>query len=423
MGGPTHRAWRLGRCALAWLVVAGSSASSRADAPATPSTATASGVLAWVAPSSDAWAHVVAGTVLEVRVRLSLALTPPPGMQQRAALVGWAGRLAAAVVGLDTSETEASYPLSVTNVRPDGGSTLTYRVQLPIPPWVAPGTYRLALATPGGELTGAQVNVLATGTHPPGEARAGAPVHAPSDRVREAHSPATSHPPDPAAVRPFVHGAVQIERGKDRLRIASEMRDADADVRMLASGTVTVTVEGGHVAWYPSGSVAADGTVRALGVVRLEPGRDVVVTWDAGARGPIALRAGGDRRVQAGARSQLRVDGTDEGARVAWQVSDEAVAWGAAEIEHAFVRGGRESWTALAVGADGRVGRVSGEVVVEPGGAGGCSRTGKGLCGWWAGLWGALVVASRSATRRASKRAPRGGLWNRLRRVRRWRLR
>ncbi|MDH5492074.1 MAG: hypothetical protein OEY14_08975, partial [Myxococcales bacterium] len=56
----------------------------------------------------------------------------------------------------------------VVNVRPDAGASLVYRVHLPIPRWVAPGTYALRLGAPGlaSRVRVAAVRVLEPGASP-----------------------------------------------------------------------------------------------------------------------------------------------------------------------------------------------------------------------------------------------------------------
>ena len=155
-------------------------------------------------------ALVAAGQTLIARVRLPSPLTPPPGVQQERALAGFDATLIghARAVGVgppaaDGARYEHRHELAVVNVRPDGPASLVYRVSLPIPAWVAPGTYDLALSAPGGS----------------GRARSLVRVLEPG-KVPRAAWVASSHVPETLAVAglPFdvwVRSAGEIE-GADR---------------------------------------------------------------------------------------------------------------------------------------------------------------------------------------------------------------
>ena len=99
-------------------------------------------------------ALVSAGEALITRVRVPSPLTPPPGVQQPRALLGWRAELAGHALPLDAAVTDElaaraqRYVLEVIDVRPDGASTLLYPAAIPIPAWIAPGTYDLALWAP-----------------------------------------------------------------------------------------------------------------------------------------------------------------------------------------------------------------------------------------------------------------------------------
>jgi len=95
-------------------------------------------------------AAVAAGETLVVRVAVPAALTPPPGRQQAGALSPWKASLHGLALRASTTEPR-SYALHASGLRPDGGSSLVYRLSLPIPAWTAPGTYTLQLSGPGGE--------------------------------------------------------------------------------------------------------------------------------------------------------------------------------------------------------------------------------------------------------------------------------
>jgi hypothetical protein len=122
---------------------------------------------ALVYPRPGLPALVEAGDMLIARVRLPSPLTPPPGVQQPRALTGWHGALVGHALAWEAiAELEQRHALEVTNVRPDGASSLVYRASLPIPVWVAPGTYDLELTAPGGsDRARALVRVMEAGSN------------------------------------------------------------------------------------------------------------------------------------------------------------------------------------------------------------------------------------------------------------------
>jgi hypothetical protein len=104
-------------------------------------------------------ALVHGGERLVARVRLPVALTPPPGVQQPRALQGWRAELVGhALPWPPSASVEQRHALDVVDVRPDASSSLVYRASIAIPAWVAPGSYDLALWAPGG--AGRVVNSL-----------------------------------------------------------------------------------------------------------------------------------------------------------------------------------------------------------------------------------------------------------------------
>ena len=110
-------------------------------------------------PRAGLPALLQAGDTLVARVRLPVALTPPPGVQQARALSGWRAELLGHAWPLSPAPAPAAggaqpperHPLDVVDVRPDGASSLIYRASVPIPAWVAPGSYDFALWAPGGQ--------------------------------------------------------------------------------------------------------------------------------------------------------------------------------------------------------------------------------------------------------------------------------
>ena len=122
-----------------------------------PQDARTLGRMALLYPRIGLPAMVEVGDRLITRVRVPSPLTPPPGIQQDRALVGWSAELVGHGRALFGGSTEHRYPLRVVDVRPDGPSTLVYRATLLIPHWAAPGTYSLRLSAPGGTDTVASV--------------------------------------------------------------------------------------------------------------------------------------------------------------------------------------------------------------------------------------------------------------------------
>ncbi|MGD8862393.1 MAG: hypothetical protein PVI30_20445 [Myxococcales bacterium] len=104
-----------------------------------------------VYPRAGLPAVVRAGDDLVARVRLPVALTPPPGIQQARALRGFRARLWGGAVPLGREVPVARVAVPVVDVRPDGPRSLVYRVRIPVPAWLAPGSYLLSLRVPGGQ--------------------------------------------------------------------------------------------------------------------------------------------------------------------------------------------------------------------------------------------------------------------------------
>jgi hypothetical protein len=110
------------------------------------------------------------GETLVTRVRLATPLTPPPGHQQEKALRGWSVELLGRAGRLSPStHVEHRYELRVSDIRPDSRAGLVYRASIPIPPWVAPGTYDVRIKAPGTRehmVAVASLRVLRPGAEP-----------------------------------------------------------------------------------------------------------------------------------------------------------------------------------------------------------------------------------------------------------------
>ncbi|NOY93949.1 MAG: hypothetical protein GXP55_22425 [Deltaproteobacteria bacterium] len=126
-----------------------------------------SGPLLLLYPRPGLPAVVEQGAALIARVRMPSALTPPPGHQQDSALRGFDAQLLASG-GLALEGARGLYALRVAEVRPDAGASLVYRLRLPVPRWVAPGTYSLRIRAPssGSRVSVASVRVVAAGRAP-----------------------------------------------------------------------------------------------------------------------------------------------------------------------------------------------------------------------------------------------------------------
>ena len=124
------------------------------------------GRMAILYPRPGLPAVVAQGDRLVTRVRVPSGLTPPPGIQQDRALVGWDAQLVGAGTAIDPAA-EHRYPLRVVDVRPDGGSSLVYRATILVPHWAAPGTYGLRLSAPGGsDAMPGSVRIISRGAAP-----------------------------------------------------------------------------------------------------------------------------------------------------------------------------------------------------------------------------------------------------------------
>lgn len=119
------------------------------------------GPTALLYPRPGLAALVRPGEDLVTRVRVAAPLTPPPGHQQEKALRGWSAELRGHRTAR-ADDADHRYRMRVADVRPDSHSTLVYRATVHIPPWLAPGTYDLAVEAPwsGTDIAVASVRVI-----------------------------------------------------------------------------------------------------------------------------------------------------------------------------------------------------------------------------------------------------------------------
>jgi hypothetical protein len=124
------------------------------------------GRMAILYPRPGLPAVVAQGERLVTRVRVPSGLTPPPGIQQDRALVGWSADLLGEGIPIE-DRARHRYALRVVDVRPDGPSSLVYRASILVPHWAAPGTYGLRMTAPGGgHAVAGSVRVVARGETP-----------------------------------------------------------------------------------------------------------------------------------------------------------------------------------------------------------------------------------------------------------------
>jgi hypothetical protein len=132
-------------------------------------------------------------------VRLVVPITPPPGAQRDRALAGWRASLRGEGPALRAEGGPAplhQHGLRVAEVRPLDGRTRLYRLRLPVPAYVAPHTYTLAVVVPGGRTLRADAAVRVVDGATPRVAWL-----APS-RATSASEPSTPDAPTPSASTP-----------------------------------------------------------------------------------------------------------------------------------------------------------------------------------------------------------------------------
>ena len=121
-----------------------------------------------VFPDAAHPAVVGADRLLEVHASLRLPLTPPPGVQQTAAVRGWRIVLTAKNGwNLDNTPASVRYELPVMRIRPLKGDV--YRILAEPPPWLAEGRYDVAVQGPGFNASSRNAVIIpgASGTEPP----------------------------------------------------------------------------------------------------------------------------------------------------------------------------------------------------------------------------------------------------------------
>lgn len=284
------------------------------------------------------------GSVLSISVRLSNALTPPPGIQQARALRGWSARLTGHADLVDGNARYA-YELSVTNLRPQGANSLDYRVEIPLPEWIALGDYDVLLTGNGGQAS--------------------------VPRAVKVRTPGHNAPPAWTLVLP----------------VGRRLAKPPAGTR-----------------WYPSthfGSAAqAPGVVAQL-PASLPPGSTVAI--QASRRLPIQVEASGALR--AGQVTTLVAQGVPTASAVAWWLDDGTSSRGSATFPHMFEASGPVLGALLVIDAEGNASRATFEVQVQPGVRFGCQSQGP-VRSNGAGIWITPLILALSLLKRRPRRRP-----------------
>ena|GEM_PF-6301304 len=102
-----------------------------------------------VSPSSEQPARTEPGGIFSLVVNSATALTPPPGIQEPRAHRAFAVWACADGIPL-AAPARLCFPLAVEDLRPLASHSLSYRVDVALPQWVAPGRYDLGVRFPGG---------------------------------------------------------------------------------------------------------------------------------------------------------------------------------------------------------------------------------------------------------------------------------
>jgi hypothetical protein len=331
---------------LPWLVVALLSAPARAqDAPGRR----------LIAPSARAPAQVAPGGVLRCEVETASGLTPPPGLQEDRAHRWFAISLCARGLALGAPE-RSCFALPVRNVRPLDGVSLGYSVEAPVPRWLAPWSYDLALRFPGGHAE------LADGVQVTGGPR-------PAWEVAE----------------------LAPEAGGFRI-VAEPGRAARLRVHVGAAG---MSAQGARFEPYPAPDAARGFGPGFVALITLAPGARVLLAPRPGAPAP-RLRIV-PAQAEAGRPVQLRAEG--DAGQVFWWLDQDRGALGRS-VTTRFVLRGAAPVEALLVAPDGRSSRARGEVSVRARRAFGCTLSPPSRASSLAGLLMAALSWTLGARRR-----------------------
>lgn len=120
-----------------------------AIAPCPADTNEQAAALGILSPTVGAPVVVGDADILEARIQLRLPLTPPPGVQNPAAVAGWTVTLERHDLITPTGErTRAAYTFPIMRLRPVDAEDV-YRITVELVPWLPAGRYDLAITGPG----------------------------------------------------------------------------------------------------------------------------------------------------------------------------------------------------------------------------------------------------------------------------------
>jgi hypothetical protein len=301
---------------------------------------------------------VAPGATFSFVVHAATALTPPPGIQEPRAHRAFSVWLCAQGIPLGAPE-RLCFALAVSDLRPEASHTLAYRVHVPLPAWVAPGSYELGVRYPGGSATrpaGLQVVAArAQGVEAPGAARTPsleAPRAGCAPRFEARGSVREQGPPGAQAGGVLVNPCAQASSARIHLAGAAGLA---GELAVAARGAAREQDLEAYPLPTQSGQFA-DGVVILL---RLAPGQSLELR----PRATPAPVGGTSARILArptgtGDRIALRLTGAARHARVFWWLSPWESGTGP-EVSTAF--GGSRSPTAVAVAIapDGSYARAS----------------------------------------------------------------
>jgi hypothetical protein len=258
------------------------------------------------------------GGLLSVVLDVATGLTPPPGIQEDRALRLFTLSLCAQGIDLGGGGRRC-FPLAVRNLRPVDGTSLRYRVEAPVPVWVAPWIYDLTLRFPGGQLATPQAVI-----------------------VRD------------AAAREFDLSPVAERTSKGVSLPAGGSTAPPGSLVRVHVGPAGLALSGASFVGYPLPDVARGFAPGFVALVQRAGTGPVSMTKRQGAV-PSALifRSG---PAYAGSPVTLRADGAPPGSRVFWWL-DPARGASGGEVTTVFLLRGQAPLQLLLIAPDGGVSR------------------------------------------------------------------
>lgn len=304
-----------------------------------------------LAPREDAPARVAPGGRWFLHVRTGTGLTPPPGLQEPRAHRGFGVRLCARGLPLG-AEAYSCFALPVRDVRPVDSHSLVYRVEVPLPAWVAPWVYDVGLRFPGGSDEAAAALIV----EPSASGRAGTGGAAEGEGA--ALAARGRHVLDPERA-----GLFEALGSSFRLRAPAGVHPAYFRVH-LGPGA-GVEAPGAAVSFYPRVDDRGAFSDGALAIVQLAPGASTTLVRLS--RPPRSDYRLAPARAYAGQTVELEVLGVAEHApaRVFWWLGAGEGAIGA-RVPARFVHRRPEPVGAVVLEPDGRATRLDGHVDLAP---------------------------------------------------------